>query len=235
MRRRVAEATRRGAGAETALASYRLTKRHDVGQLQRASRSWPLYRITEGAGGWGVGVPSGISNLEKDMLASARVVGEVAPDSEQYRNDIVHSGCVESNLHVLQNKKKAPERGRHHHQGAAADGRTRAMYGASRDPGGPSLSIPPLVPSQLLALHQLPQRTQVQRDRHGSVRGHGGRRTKRQHRAPALAAAREVTTSEGAPATRGAPGHGRSGPRPRVRTQDTRRGRGVHSIAPLRL
>jgi hypothetical protein len=38
-----------------------------------------------------------------------------------------------------------------------------------------------------------------------------GRRAKRQHRALALAAARTATTSKAAPATRGAPDHGRSG------------------------
>ena len=41
-------------------------------------------------------------------------------------------------------------------------------------------------------------------------RRNGGRRAKRQHRALALAAARTATTSKAAPATRGAPGHGRS-------------------------
>ena len=90
-----------------------------------------------------------------------RVVGEVASDLEQKRNDIV--GDVENTLHV--HAEKGPERGRH--QGDA-DGCTRAMRGASRDPGGPSLSrLAP--PSQLLALHQLPQRTQVLCNRHGSV------------------------------------------------------------------
>jgi hypothetical protein len=54
--------------------------------------------------------------------------------------------------------KKAPERGRH--QGDT-DGCTRAMRGASRDPGGPSLSRapPPPVSCLLLAPHQLSQRT----------------------------------------------------------------------------
>jgi hypothetical protein len=60
--------------------------------------------------------------------------------------------------------KKKTERGRH--QGDA-DGYIRAMHGASRDPGGPSLSRHP--PSQLLALHQLPQRTQVLCGSHRSV------------------------------------------------------------------
>jgi hypothetical protein len=82
-----------------------------------------------------------------------RVVGEVASDLEQKRNDIV--GDVENTLHV--HAEKGPERGRH--QGDAG-GCTRAMCGASRDTGGPSLSrLAP--PSQLLALHQLPQRTPV--------------------------------------------------------------------------
>jgi hypothetical protein len=52
------------------------------------------------------------------------------------------------------------------------------------------------------------QRTQGDAARPPRKRRHGGRRAKRQHRALALAAAIEVTTSEAAPATRGAPGHG---------------------------
>jgi hypothetical protein len=82
-------------------------------------------------------------------------------------------------------------------------------------------------------------------------RRNGGRRAKRQHQALALAAARTSTTSKAAPATRGAPGHGRSdaieaaalaaalaeSARPRVRERGTQGGDvgAVHSIAPLRL
>jgi hypothetical protein len=87
---------------------------------------------------------------------------------------------------------------------------TRALHGASRDPGGPSLSRPP--PSQLLAL-----RSTSATATHSGVarqlrkRRNGGRRAKRQHRALALAAARTSTASKAAPATRGAPpGHVRS-------------------------
>jgi hypothetical protein len=87
----------------------------------------------------------------------------------------------------------------------------KTNIGASRDPGGPSLSRLP--PSQLLALS-----TSATTTHSGAVRQqppkrrNGGRRAKRQHRARALAAARTATTSKAAPAiaTRGAPSHGRS-------------------------
>jgi hypothetical protein len=48
-----------------------------------------------GAEGW---EPSDISSVEENLLANARVVGEVAPGLEQKRNDIV--GDVGNTLHV---------------------------------------------------------------------------------------------------------------------------------------
>jgi hypothetical protein len=59
---------------------------------------WPVRdlesKFTEGGGGGA----KDISNIEEDLLANARAVGEVAPDLEQQRNDIV--GDVENNLHA---------------------------------------------------------------------------------------------------------------------------------------
>jgi hypothetical protein len=75
--------------------------------------------------------------------------------------------------------KNAPERGRD--QGAA-DGCTRAMHGASRDPGDPPLSRPPLsVTSSTSAFT-----THSGAARPPRKRPQGGRRAKRQHRALAL-------------------------------------------------
>ena len=47
---------------------------------------------------------SDISSLDEDLLANARVVGEVASDLEQKRNDLV--GDVENNAHVRAELKK---------------------------------------------------------------------------------------------------------------------------------
>jgi hypothetical protein len=52
--------------------------------------------------------PSDISSVEGNLLANARVVGEVASDLEQKRNDIV--GDVENTLHVRAELKKTRER-----------------------------------------------------------------------------------------------------------------------------
>jgi hypothetical protein len=84
-------------------------------------------------GGWKVWDPH-ISNLEAglpaaDLGANARATGEVLAVEQSSNND---KGDVENTIQVLAELKKATARGPL--QGAT-DGCTRAIHGASRDPG----------------------------------------------------------------------------------------------------
>jgi hypothetical protein len=67
---------------------------------------WPVRDLQSefAEGGAEVWEPPGISGVEENLLANARVVGEVASDLEQKRNDIV--GDVENTSHVRAELKK---------------------------------------------------------------------------------------------------------------------------------
>jgi hypothetical protein len=108
------------------------------------SEIWNLSLRKGGGGGGG----TNISNLEEDLLASQCLVGEVACDLEQHRNDIV--GCVGNNLHLHQREAAI--------KATQVAGCTRAMHGALAEIPATRPSPDPLRPvSYLLAPHQIPQ------------------------------------------------------------------------------
>jgi hypothetical protein len=78
-----------------------------------------------------------ISNLgaglaAEDLVANARVTGEVLKAEQSSNND---KGDVKKTFQVLAELKKQQREARPFKGGATTDGCTRAIHGASRDPG----------------------------------------------------------------------------------------------------
>jgi hypothetical protein len=129
------------------------------------------------------------------------VVTEPLPKKREQRGD------VGNNLHVRAEPKK------HQRESEAAIKATQmgAHMQCAVLAEIPATRPSPDAPPHSVTSSALATTTHSGVERQPRGRRHGGRRANRQqHRALALAAARTVTTSKAAPATRGAPDHGRS-------------------------